>query len=141
MRINKTDCCHLWTGGKDKHGYGFLGSGANNPLKAHRVSWELHTGRKITKDIYICHTCDNPTCVNPDHLFEGTHQDNMTDMVKKGRSLTGEKSHRSKLKYKDVINIRILLASGEMQESIGRKYKVSRKTIYLIKTNRTWRHV
>ncbi len=78
-KINKTDFCWLWTGTKDKKGYGHFDGN-----KAHRVAFFLEY-KRINKDLLICHRCDNPSCVRPDHLFEGTYSDNAKDSYAKGR--------------------------------------------------------
>ena len=77
--------CWLWTGRRAKrYGYGELYRGPGQTVgKAHRISWELHHG---PTDLKVLHTCDNPACVNPAHLFLGTQQDNLRDMRDKGRS-------------------------------------------------------
>lgn len=83
VSIDETGCW-LWAAGKTGQGYGaFAIDGRNRP--AHRVSFELFKG-KIPEGIFVCHKCDIPACVNPDHLFLGTHQDNMDDRSKKGRT-------------------------------------------------------
>lgn len=79
--------CWIWTGMKHPPGYGLLWlSNKDNPrsVLAHRFSYELHNG-PIPEGMFICHRCDNPPCVRPEHLFLGTHQDNMDDMHAKGR--------------------------------------------------------
>lgn len=78
--------CWTWVGSKSEKGYGRLSAGKHraSPLRAHRVSWELHKG-PIPDKMFVLHNCDNPTCVNPDHLFIGTARDNTRDMVRKGR--------------------------------------------------------
>ena len=81
-RDSKTDCW-MWTGWTDNKGYGGL-MHKNKPLKAHRLSWEIHKG-PIPEGLYVCHHCDTPPCVNPDHLFVGTAKDNTHDAIKKGR--------------------------------------------------------
>lgn len=79
--------CWVWTGTKDEHGYGRLcygGKEAKADYKAHRMSYEMRFG-PISNSKVICHTCDNPSCVNPNHLFEGTQADNAKDTSRKGR--------------------------------------------------------
>lgn len=81
--------CWLWTKSVDNGGYGGISINGKDFL-AHRFSWFLHNGA-IPKKLWVLHTCDMPSCVNPDHLYLGTHQDNMDDMVKRGRSTKGRK--------------------------------------------------
>lgn len=79
--------CWIWQGSLDAYGYGKISSGGRShkrDIRAHRLSYEMRFG--LIKDgNVICHTCDNPSCVNPNHLFEGTQKDNVRDMVRKGR--------------------------------------------------------
>ncbi len=83
--VHKTDSCWLWTASVNDKGYGqlFVGVG-KSPLRAHRVSWELHRGL-IPIGLLVLHHCDNPPCVRPDHLFLGTYKDSTQDMISKGR--------------------------------------------------------
>lgn len=77
--------CWVWTGSNDGKGYGQISAGAGrSPIKAHRLSWEIHNGQ-IPAGMVICHRCDNPKCVNPSHLFVGTQKDNMVDCATKNR--------------------------------------------------------
>jgi len=90
--VDKTDTCWLWRGMRNKEGYGLVGiPGRSQPRKnrAHRVAYELANG-PIPKGLFVCHKCDNPSCVRPDHLFLGTANDNSQDMVSKGRVVHGE---------------------------------------------------
>lgn len=90
-KINYTDTCWLWTACKDKDGYGnFQFDGEK--VRAHRFMYEIMKG-PIPADICVCHTCDNPSCVNPDHLWLGTGSDNQKDSVLKGRQKEIKKTH------------------------------------------------
>ncbi len=108
MPDSNTDCI-LWTACKDKvknKEYGkFYLNGKRE--RAHRVSWMIHRG-KIPKGMHVLHRCDNPPCVNPDHLFLGSNQDNVDDKMSKGRLATkhGESNVNSKLTWNDVRTIR-----------------------------------
>lgn len=132
------DGCWHWIGPMTDTGYGKICRFGKN-YKAHRVSYEFFKGG-IGK-MYVCHTCDNRYCVNPDHLFLGTHQDNMTDMKEKGRRKNkgrGDKNGMSKLSTENVLEIR---ASDERYEILARKYGVKACTISQIKTRRVWKHI
>lgn len=87
-KIYKTETCWLWTGALTKAGYGRAWEG-KKAWKAHRLSWTLHTG-EILKGLGVLHHCDNPPCVNPDHLFLGDHTVNMKDKFDKGRNCYGD---------------------------------------------------
>lgn len=87
VEVAEGNKCWIWRGSMEPTGYGKIGFGgvdSKREFKAHRVSYEMRYG-PIKDGMVICHTCDNPSCVNPNHLFEGTHTDNMRDMGRKGR--------------------------------------------------------
>jgi hypothetical protein len=82
-KVDKTTSCWIWTHSTNKFGHGMF-SFQGKTLGAHRFSFQLHNGN-ISNGFYVCHSCDNPACVNPNHLWLGTASDNMQDMIKKGR--------------------------------------------------------
>lgn len=99
-----------------------------------RVSWTLHNrGYPIPAGMFVCHRCDNPPCVNPGHLFLGTHKDNMADMVAKGRS-----ARTTKLTSLEVEAIRIRVSLGQSYGDLGRFYGVVHETIRQIALGKTW---
>jgi hypothetical protein len=99
--VNKTGDCWLWIGAKKATGYGYT-SLSGKGVRAHRASWEIHRG-PIPDGLCVLHKCDNPPCVNPDHLFLGTQQDNMTDKYNKGRQNipSGQAHYNCKLSISD----------------------------------------
>src|SRR5690349_6165276 len=95
-KLSDPNGCWVWIGYRHNGTHGRRGiiSIKGKDIYVHRFSWEIHNG-EIPKDMCVCHRCDNPICVNPDHLFLGTHQDNVRDMVQKGRSARGSKNSHS----------------------------------------------
>lgn len=93
--VNRAGPCWAWTGGRDKDGYGLLswpiGDGRTRTVRVHRLSWALRNG-SIPPGVHILHSCDNPPCCNPDHLFPGTAAINNADKATKGRSLSGDRN-------------------------------------------------
>lgn len=141
-RVKKTDGCWLWTGHVGKHGYGQITINESS-CTVHRVSWRLHFGF-IPEGMCVCHHCDTRLCIKPDHLFLGTVQDNIADMVKKGRSKIVKTSNRRvqyKLNEQDVNKIRDLLKEGNLyQREIAKMFGVTQTNIGLIKRGKTWKH-
>lgn len=88
-KVNKGEGCWEWTAARSADGYGVIGAGGRGGplLRAHRVSYEIHNG-PVPIGMYVCHHCDNPPCVRPDHLYAGTNQQNQLDAVKRGRIKT-----------------------------------------------------
>jgi hypothetical protein len=82
---SQPDGCWIWKGRRTTRGYGTVNAGLGKNLAAHRASWQIHNG-PIPDGLWVLHHCDNPSCVRPDHLFLGTHDDNMRDMALKGRN-------------------------------------------------------
>lgn len=106
--------------------------------KAHRIAYEQAYG-KIPEGLIVRHMCDNPNCINPEHLELGTHEDNVSDRVKRNRSAIGVGNGRSKLTENDVRNIRNDTIHSKAE--LARKYNVSEKVIYNIKNYKSWKHV
>lgn len=104
---------------------------------AHRFSYWMFCG-DIPEGALVCHACDNRACINPDHLFLGSHEDNMLDMRSKGRSLTGSRNPSSKLKESDVV---FILSSNLSQRTLATKFGCRQSTISLIKRRMLWCHV
>lgn len=136
------DDCWLWTGQLNKDGYGVLRAGKVDGYRtqgAHRISFQL-AGGTIPEGKSVCHTCDNPGCVNPNHLWVGSNQDNVDDSVRKGRWTRGEKSGMAKLTDKDVREMRERYPA-ESYEAIARAFRVSKKTARSAIIGETWKHV
>jgi hypothetical protein len=140
-KVNKTLSCWIWTAGLSAGRYGSFFDGRKY-VKAHRFSYELNCG-KIPKGMYICHHCDNPRCVNPDHLFLGTQTDNMRDMVNKGRTAKqfGEHNGNAKLSWKKVRKIRTLYATKKyIQDDLAKLFNVGRSAVGYILQGVTWKN-
>ncbi len=140
--LRKEDGCWDWKGSKSKK-YGSLQYGGKyKSISAHQASWIIHNG-PIPKGMFICHHCDNPRCTRPDHLFIGSPQDNVLDMINKGRNVTlcGEAAPGSKLLEKEVILIKYMLDNGTSLTDIAKEFNVHIATIWDIKHKRTWRHI
>lgn len=133
--------CWEWQKITTHNGYGEIWVDGKM-LRAHRVSWEMVNG-KIPDGIFVLHKCDNPSCVNPSHLFLGTHQDNMDDCARKGRVsiLRGENSPASILKKDQVLEIAKLTRRGIGCRIVAMAYGVSRQTVSDIRSGRNWGHL
>lgn len=135
-RTGENDCW-LWTGSK-RGSYGKIKDNRKS-LLSHRVSYELHFG-VIPDGMLVCHRCDIPGCVNPNHLFLGTQSDNLKDCRDKGRfdQVSGSRQWMSKLTDSEVLEI---LRDGRKNVVIAEEYGVSAATISYIKSRKTWKHV
>ena len=137
--------CWLWTAGTNGTGYGKfrLGSlldGTRREELAHRFSYELHRG-PIPDGKHVCHRCDTPFCVNPDHLFLSDQAGNMADKVAKNRQSKGSSISWSKLDESDIPIIRQWLDDGWKQYEIADVWGVQQSLISQINTGKIWRHV
>ena len=139
IKVNNETGCWEWMACKGRHGYGHLRYKGPVVL-AHRLSYTMWRG-PIPKGKCVLHHCDNRGCVNPQHLFVGTREDNMRDAMAKGRIARGELHVHSVLNEDDVRDIRRRLANAETQVSIARDYGVCGNAIWSIARGRTWKHV
>lgn len=135
--------CWWWTGAI-RRGYGQIDV-KNRSMGAHRVSYELHKG-DIPEGLFVCHTCDNRSCVNPAHLWVGTHQDNVDDMVSKGRQArgghgpAGEDHGCARLTEDDIHAIR-KLAGTDTHKNIGAPFGITKEHAGRIIRRQAWSHI
>ena len=141
-KVDKTspDGCWEWTASKS-NGYGRFRLNGKR-ASAHRVSWQMHTGKTVPQGMYICHTCDNPGCVNPKHLFLGTATDNKQDCLRKGRSadVNGEKNAMSVLTKEEVLLVRSFRGFMTGRE-LAKLFNVSPKCISKVQLNQRWKTI
>lgn len=130
--------CWLWTGKTNRNGYGEVRKN-DRLIPAHRMSWMLYRG-DIPASLYALHRCDVRCCVNPEHLFLGTNDDNMKDMASKGRSTHGIKNWCTKLTEDDVRMIRALHGK-ETIISLANRFGVSHSGISRIQNFKLWKHL
>lgn len=147
QKVNKSDDpdqCWEWIASTDKFGYGQFRVG-NKIIGSHCVSWEIHNG-KIPNRLCVLHSCDNPKCINPKHLFLGTRADNNRDMVAKGRNiiLKGEKHGNAKLTDESVIEIRKRYKKYSKDNNIytlGKEFNVHPTLIAYVVKHINWKHI
>lgn len=133
--------CWEWTGHKNHGGYGRVRRGGKD-LTAHRYSWMIHHG-EIPVGMLVCHSCDNPRCVNPAHLFLGSHRHNAQDrsIKKRNRNQSGSKHNCAKLTEPQVLDIRNRLLCHEEGAALAKEFNVSPMTISNIKLRKNWVHI
>jgi len=122
--------CWEWSAARDARGYGYAGFMGRSHL-AHRMAW-IFTRGAIPSGMLVCHSCDNPPCCNPSHLFLGSHQDNSDDAVSKGRMAHGENHGRAVLSDDVVSAIKVLREEGATLRSLADTYGVSDVQIHMI---------
>lgn len=140
VAIGGDEDCWPWTGRLNENGYGVFDLDST-PNIASRIAYMLANGVDPSEAM-VCHSCDNPPCCNPSHLWLGSHGDNMKDMALKGRAHVigwcGDDHPRSKLSSVDVLTIR---ASGTPTSILAREFGVTTSAIYNIRERKTWRHL
>ena len=134
--------CWEWQGRVSRNGYGSFSKGGY-PRGAHRLAWELAYNEVVPNGIEVCHTCDNPICVRPEHLFLGTRADNAADMVAKGRGvsprLSGEANPAAKLTEEQVQRIRALYIFGQVtQRDVAEQFGISQQQVSNIISGKKW---
>lgn len=136
-KATNCDCWH-WVGTREPHhGYGRFWYGGRIQ-NASRVSWILYRGDIASSDIQVCHSCDNPKCVNPNHLWLGTAKDNALDSHRKNRQPQGREKHSAKL---NEAKARAIFVNTELtQPELAELYGVSTVIIHRVCTRRTWKH-
>lgn len=140
-KVKKSNDCWEWTGAYNGKGYGQLSINGVTVF-AHRYSWQLHNG-PIPEGMQVLHCCDNRRCVRPDHLFLGTHEDNMRDMVEKGRQARprGVKNPQCKIDESIVRTIVKMRKAGILQREIAECFGISRQLVQDVLRGRRWSHV
>jgi len=143
-RSRGEDSCWEWLGGKTPDGYGLLWTGKNR-IGAHRFSYMLsHNIQSLSRNSFVCHSCDNPSCCNPKHLWLGSNRDNQLDYFSKGlpnNHPTGKDNHSTKLTEKQVLEIRELRISGLSIHKIAKRFGVVDSAIFYILKRHTWKHI
>jgi hypothetical protein len=134
--------CWNWMAAKDRDGYGMLTHHRGKQIRAHRASYELHVA-KIPTGLLVCHLCDNPSCINPEHLFVGTPKENTQDMMKKNRRpvLSGERHPNAKLTDDQVAQIIQLRSEKRLLKDIANQFNISFQTVSSITKGTTWNRI
>lgn len=139
--VDKTDTCWNWDGRGSIRGYGYICVRLPQHVSAHRFSWMLHNGA-IPKGMVICHKCDRPCCVNPNHLFMGTQSNNVADKVSKGRGFIQLAYANAHLSADQIKEIRASYKPHKItQQTLAKKYGVTRENIHYILKGKSWGHL
>lgn len=138
--------CWIWTGWLDKHGYSQVYWNGERARLSHRVAYRLAYG-DIPEGLFVCHSCDNPRCVNPAHLFLGTHRDNTLDAVAKGRYKINARPQHGELNSNVKVSEEMVLEIRRLARLLGNLREVSRKTgvpysnVWRIARRKNWKHI
>ena len=140
-KVNKTSTCWLWTAGVSKDGYGKYWYNKKN-IRAHRYSYMVSKS-EIADGLVVRHTCDVRLCVNPKHLLLGTVQDNIDDMIERGRRKVnnGEHHGNNRLTNDDIYEIKILRGFDFTNIELAKRFQVSDSLISLILSGKRWGHL
>lgn len=146
--VVRKEGCWGWRGPIAKGGYPVMSCRKEmGSDRGHKASWIIYKGM-IPPKMHVCHSCDNPICTNPEHLWIGTHKQNNDDKIAKGRAkfvkpptLKGEKNPSAKLSEDQVKEIRLLILQGHSSYGIGKDFGVSKTTILRIKNSENWKHI
>lgn len=138
---SKSAHCWNWFGLKDKDGYGVLCHDGLHS-RAHRLSWEINNG-VIPKGMMICHSCDNTSCINPDHLFLGTPLDNMNDKKNKGREFyaKGKDAGPSVLTEEQALIIKACPIKRNSTTILSKKFNITRQAVSFIRKGINWKYL
>lgn len=137
-KVAKSEGCWEWTASRRRNGYGQMNIGNRKVIHAHRIAWELAHG-SIPAGQHVLHHCDNRGCVRPDHLFLGTHLDNMVDRTNKNRMPHGDKHSRAKLSTEQAVAIFQRVRAGERYLTIAADFKITTSNVSYIGSRKTWR--
>lgn len=132
--------CTEWTAAKDKDGYGRFQVGGREGKKeyAHIWSYEFHNNTNVKEGNKVCHTCDNPSCIDPNHLFEGTQQENMLDASLKGRMSTSIRDRSAKLSDEEALLVK---TSNRPIKELAKDFNLSKVSIYNLRSGKTYKHI
>jgi hypothetical protein len=141
--------CWIFNGATNDFGYGIVGTGARGMPndRAHRITYKHFRG-DIPKGMFVCHECDVPSCCNPDHLFLGNNQDNVDDMMSKGRGskpprnphVVGSSHPLSKLTEEQASQIRMLYSTGALQKEIAKVFGIARQTVSKVVNHKRYKN-
>lgn len=146
VAVASSDKCWPWIGCRNRSGYGEYWHDGRH-IKAHRFAFWFSTGT-WPGDLLVCHSCDNPSCVNPAHLWLGTHGDNLQDAYEKGRihvragERNGENNGLAKLTNDQVLDMRKRYAAGRItQKQLAAEYGITQATFSCVVNRKTWTHI